>query len=284
MTDHEQGGGQGPTEGSERGTAAHGAGKGTKSRRGSRDRRAGNGRSTAAEVAARVEQVRGLVLLGYRTTEMHRLCVRASLAEADLWRRWRAENVGKPAAERAPEPNGGRRVWGDSGADGVGPTSRTVDGYIARAKRLIDGDARAVKGDAGVVLGIILARNAVIFRRALKAGKYEAANRATEILMRLFGLEGAIKLAVELTTPPGQPLEHAHAVDGRLEHAVEHSGRVETTPAASVASTSEAQRAVEIVDLFRKAEVARARALGMPVGRRAADLMPGAPAPGGSDG
>lgn len=192
-------------------------------------------------IEQRVSYVASLYLRGYPTRDIYGKCQQAAEKEHAARAAWIA--AGSPADS---EPT---RVW-DAGV----PTSRTVDGYIKRAKGEYVRAAQEARGAPAAIVGQIIARNNLIFKRAIKTDNLAAAVRCNETLLDIFGLKGAIKL--EVFGPAGGPIP------------------VEATHTERpTASTTEQARAVELSDMLMRAVRARAAAIGAPVAHGVAGLM-----------
>lgn len=149
-------------------------------------------RATQEQIRLRLQQIYNFLRDGQRTADIYRLC--AIAREREITQRAAAEtgvvdNRGVPV----PRP---LTVWGDDEL----PKRRQLDAYIAQAKKLVALEGEQLSKESYFVLGAQHARILDVYSRALADKKYHAALRAIEIINRMFGLEGAIKLQL-LPTP-----------------------------------------------------------------------------------
>lgn len=148
-------------------------------------------RPTQVQVSLRVAQIYAFLRDGQRTSEIYKLV--AKMREIELKQKEDHEKGGLDrAGVRVPEP---LVIWGNAPV----PSTRTVDYYIAKAKEKIAEDGRELSKQGEYVLGAQYARVLDVYARALSDKKYHAALRAIEIVNRMFGLEGVVK--VQLLPP-----------------------------------------------------------------------------------
>jgi hypothetical protein len=152
---------------------------------------AGAYRASQSQVSLRVQQIYAFLRDGQRTSEIYKLCARMREIEQQqrlAWRSGKLDKAGVPVVEPL-------NVWGETPL----PSTRTLDDYIKKAKKQIAEDGRELAKKGEYVLGAQYARILDVYSRALTDKKYHAALRAIEVLNRMFGLEGVVK--VQLLPP-----------------------------------------------------------------------------------
>lgn len=182
-------------------------------------RRRGNGGASkhAASpqliVERRVTAVFSAVVAGLQTWEIQRAV--AEMQEKEQRARAKAREMAKAQGKEHPDVEALLTVplvWGDDPIP-----KRTFEGYLTKARRLLDAQAGQFAAQRSRILATQAARLDSVYAKAINGGKLYAALKAAELTIDLFGLRDHARSLTLVAGPAGDPdaAESGDSPDGR---------------------------------------------------------------------